>query len=217
MICYTLRLHIWFEAIISASFVAAFFRVMWFELFPSLAQVFAFGSFLFLLRFLALAWFLWNCTNLYSYTSLLFWLFWPSKNDCEFVKSAFWRCSLYFVGVFSTSALCVVPSIIRAYFVAVFQTARHIINVGARPHSQLQSAVLPLQPASQITQKHKMKRKYRWYETQTAVFHTRKLIKTPPESHAASWTFAVVTTTSRGMGAGTRVHQWWYTIGTEVH
>ena len=54
MFSYTLCLRIWFEAIISASFVPAFFRVMWFELFPSLARVFAFGLFLILRGFLAL-------------------------------------------------------------------------------------------------------------------------------------------------------------------
>ena len=39
---------------------------------------------------------------------------------------------LRFVDIVSTGASCVPPSIIRAYFVAVFQTARRIINVAAR-------------------------------------------------------------------------------------
>ena len=129
-----LCLHIWFEAIISASFVAAFFRVLWFELFPSLAHVFAFGQFLILVRSLTLACFfvgLQFAVFIYlsscDYFDLL-----SSMDDCAFVKSAFWRGSLYFVDLFSAGGLCAVPSIIRAYFVAVFQTARHIINVGAR-------------------------------------------------------------------------------------
>ena len=132
---------------------------MWFELFPSLEHLFAFGSFFNLARFLGISLVFEGVATIFIYLPpvLIIFIFWVLRmiNTIK-VKSAFWRCSLYFVGVFSTSALCVVPSIIRAYFVAVFQTARHIINVvGARPHSQLQSA------AWQITQKHKMKQKHR--------------------------------------------------------
>ena len=62
-----------------------------------------------------------------------------------------------FYVLFFASALCGVPSIIRAYFVAVFQTARHIINVGARTATYNQLDYL----FWQITEKTWMKYKYR--------------------------------------------------------
>ena len=109
-----------------------------------------------------------------------------------------------FYVLFFASALCGVPSIIREYFVAVFQTARHIINVGARTTQRLPTISICLADYTETNEntddiEHRLR----------GVSHKKTNQDTTRVTHAAYCTSggAVVTTaSSRGMGAGTLVH-----------
>ena len=115
------------------------------------------------------------------------------------------------------SALCVVASIIRAYFVAVFETARHIINVGGRTtQPQPQPTISNCQAGCTETKRNTEMT----LNTDCAGSQRRKLIKTPPESHMQPTVLLVVLLqpqlpagdwyTGGSLGyIGTLVQLWW--------
>ena len=108
------------------------------------------------------------------------------------------------------SALCVVASIIRAYFVAVFETARHIINVGGRTtQPQPQPTISNCQAGCTETKRNTEMT----LNTDCAASHSRrKLIKTPPESHMQPTVLLVVLLQPQLPAAGD-----WYTGGSLVY
>ena len=114
------------------------------------------------------------------------------------------------------SALCVVASIIRAYFVAVFETARHIINVGGRttqpqPQPTISNCLAGCTETKRNTEM--------TLNTDCAGSRRRKLIKTPPESHMQPTVLLVVLLQPQlpagDWYTGTLVH--WYSCGGLLH